>query len=59
MDKNELKILALRERISQLTTDYEDKIADLRVALTISEQEKLELVESLKEKNVSEDEKAS
>jgi len=33
-DKKDLKILALRERVAQLTADYEDKIADLRVELT-------------------------
>lgn len=34
-DKKELKILALRERISALTTEYEDRTADLRVELTV------------------------
>lgn len=29
-----LKIVALRERVAQLTAEYEDKIADLRVELT-------------------------
>ena len=35
MDEKDLKIQALRERISELTLQYEDKIADLRVALTV------------------------
>lgn len=39
MDRNELKIQALRERVAQLTVDYEDKVADLRVELTIVSQE--------------------
>lgn len=34
MEENELKIMALRERIGELTVEYEDKVADLRVALT-------------------------
>lgn len=35
-DKKDLKILALRERVAQLTAEYEDKIADLRVELTVT-----------------------
>lgn len=38
-DKKDLKILALRERVAQLTAEYEDKIADLRVELTVTAQE--------------------
>jgi hypothetical protein len=38
-DKKDLKILALRERVAQLTAEYEDKIADLRVELTVTTQE--------------------
>lgn len=35
MEEKDLKILAFKERISELTTDYEEKVAELRVALTI------------------------
>ena len=34
MDEKDLKIMAFRERLAELTTEYEDKVADLRVALT-------------------------
>lgn len=44
MDRNELKIMALRERVAQLTAEYEDKVADLRVELTIVSQERDELL---------------
>lgn len=46
-DKKDLKILALRERVAQLTAEYEDKIADLRVELTVTTQEFEELKKSL------------
>lgn len=32
----ELKIQALLERVSELTTQYENKVADLRVELTVT-----------------------
>lgn len=44
MDEKDLKIMAFRERLAELTTEYEDKVADLRVALTT-------LQESLNEAN--------
>lgn len=59
MDKNELKVIALRERIAQLTAEYEDKVADLRVALTISEAEKEELINQIKDSNEKKDEDTS
>lgn len=40
------KILALTERIGQLTAQYENQVTDLRVALTMVSQE----LEELKEK---------
>lgn len=43
MDKNELKVQALLEKISNMTAQYENQIADLRVALTISEMEREQL----------------
>lgn len=36
--EKDLKIQALLERISNLTATYENQVADLRVALTVSEQ---------------------
>jgi hypothetical protein len=39
MDEKELKIQALLERVAELTTGYEAKIADLRVALTVQAQQ--------------------
>lgn len=35
MDRNELKVQALLEKISSLTTGYENQIADLRVEITM------------------------
>lgn len=43
----ELKEQALLERIGQLTVQYEDRIADLRVELTRMAQEKAELQSAL------------
>lgn len=40
MDKKDLKIQALLEKISSLTTNYENTAADLRVELTVAIQEK-------------------
>lgn len=38
MDKNELKVQALREalrdKVSKITDEYEDRIADLRIEIT-------------------------
>lgn len=39
MNKENLKIQALKESISNLTSNYEEKIADLRVEVTILTQE--------------------
>lgn len=39
----EMKMQALLERIAALTAEYENKVADLRVAYTIVSQEKEEL----------------
>lgn len=51
-DKNELKVQALLERLSSLTLDYENKIADLRVELTISKQEEGEAKRALAEEQM-------
>lgn len=37
---DELKMQALLERVAQLTADYENKVADLRVAYTVVTQER-------------------
>lgn len=39
MDRNAMKVQALLEKISALTTNYENQIADMRVELTITRQE--------------------
>lgn len=53
MDRKDLKIQALLERVSSLTTDYENRIADLRVELT---EVSNELAQERGEPEVSEDE---
>lgn len=51
LDKNKLKIQALREsfekRVAILVGDYEDRIADLRVELTLMAHQMRELREAL------------
>lgn len=39
MDRNELKNQALLERVSELATQYENRVADLRVEVTLQSQE--------------------
>jgi hypothetical protein len=39
LDRKDLKIQALLEKISSLTTQYENQIADLRVELTLVAEE--------------------
>lgn len=46
MDEKDLKINALLERVAQLTQEYENKVADYRVALTQQSQN----IESLQQK---------
>ena len=52
--KYKLKIQALTERVATLTAQYEDQVADLRVSLTLMQQEN----EALKAGNVQEDSEA-
>lgn len=52
MDRNELKNQALLERVSGLTAEYENKVADLRVELTMLSQE----LEALKSENAADSE---
>lgn len=35
----ELKVQALRERLAQIVTEYEDRVADLRVNLTLQQEQ--------------------
>lgn len=54
MDKNELKIQALKERIGQLVANYEEQIADFRADATMQitglQQENERLRNALEEK---------
>ena len=59
IDEKDLKSQALLERISQLTTQYEEQVANLRVALTIVSQERDGFKAQVEEKNVSEDQDSS
>lgn len=43
MDRNELKIQALLEKISSLTANYENQVADYRVEITLLSQRVEEL----------------
>jgi hypothetical protein len=40
LDRKDLKIQALTERIAHLTAEYENKVSDLRVELTITSAER-------------------
>jgi hypothetical protein len=47
MDRKDLKIQALLEKISSLTTSYENNAADLRVELTLASQERDQVQQEL------------
>lgn len=49
MDRKDLKIQALLERVSNLTAEAENKVADLRVDLTMVSQERDELRQRVEE----------
>ena len=51
LDRKDLKIQALLEKVSTLTTQYENQIADLRVELTISENEREALAKEVENLN--------
>ncbi|AXH67419.1 hypothetical protein SEA_WOFFORD_66 [Streptomyces phage Wofford] len=51
MNKETLKFLAIKERIAQLTADYEEKIADLRADFTLAVQDMNEERDSLRKEN--------
>lgn len=58
MDRNELKVQALLEKVSRLTTSYENDNADLRVELTLvtSDRDRLQAeLEQLKAVAAAED----
>lgn len=50
MDRNELKIQALLEKVSSLTANYENQVADLRVELTLVSKELAEKKAELESK---------
>lgn len=39
MNDNELKVTALKQRLGEVVSDYEERIADLRVAVTRQQEE--------------------
>lgn len=47
VSRKDLKIQALLEKVSAMTAQYENQVADLRVELTLAEQEKNYLKERL------------
>ena len=53
MDEKDLKIKALLDSVSRISVDYEDKIADLRVQITVQGQaanESTKQIEEMQEK---------
>lgn len=55
MDRNELKVQALLEKISSLTANYENQVADLRVEVTIVTHERDELLAEKEDADVVEE----
>jgi DNA repair ATPase RecN len=51
LNKDQLKVVALRQRIGEITSDYEEKIADIRAYVT-QMQEQFEEVLQNQEKDV-------
>lgn len=51
-DRKDLKIQALLEKVSSLTTEKENQIADLRVELTALQQDSIELLKDRDERIV-------
>jgi len=47
IDRKDLKIQALLEKVASLTQSYENQVADLRVELTVSEQNVKELRDTI------------
>lgn len=53
-DRKDLKIQALLEKVSSLTTNYENQVADLRVEVTMLSQALQEAQQVQEDENVSE-----
>jgi uncharacterized small protein (DUF1192 family) len=51
MSKDALKFMAIKERIAQLTADYEERIADLRADYTLTVEEMNGQIAKLTEEN--------
>jgi hypothetical protein len=49
--KDTLKVMALKERIAELTAGYEDKIADIRADFTIAVEEFQGNIKKLEDEN--------
>ena len=49
LDRKDLKILALKEKLGQIVSDYEERIADLRVELTLTAQQVQEMSDKITE----------
>lgn len=47
LDRKDLKIQALLEKVSSLTARYENEIADLRVELTVAQSESEQVIADL------------
>lgn len=56
--KQELKIRALLEKISSLTTNYENQVADLRVELTLVTEQLEQLAQQMEEMRAVDEERA-
>jgi uncharacterized protein YeeX (DUF496 family) len=48
-DRDDLKIAAFKESVGRLTSDYEERIAELRVQLTLASRERDEVKRQLQE----------
>ncbi|QNN98312.1 hypothetical protein SEA_LILMARTIN_62 [Streptomyces phage LilMartin] len=49
--KDTLKVLALKERIAEITAGYEDKIADIRADFTLAVEEFQDRIKKLEDEN--------
>jgi FtsZ-binding cell division protein ZapB len=49
--KDTLKVIALKERIAELTAGYEDKIADVRADFTLAVEELQGRIDNLEKEN--------
>lgn len=59
VDRNQLFVQALQERMAQLVVEYESKVAELRVEFTILTNERDELLKAIEEQNVPKAEAAT